>query len=226
MTAENENFENRAPGSPSRRLPLFIGVGALLLYAITLNHWVSISSLANVARITGWDWHPGWLDWRATPFSPLWLLASAPARLLPEAAQPPFGAEAIRFHTNTRGSVVILPMGASDQVYGLGGGVDQMSSKPAHRFNHDSHTQTAGVIGQRMEVLRRPRQLLRWRRATAHMAGMAVMRAAIGRSPKLRGLLDGFLVPCQSEPALLRVICREVAVLGPVVARADGQLDA
>jgi len=90
MTAENENFENRAPGSPSRRLPLFIGVGALLLYAITLNHWVSISSLANVARITGWDWHPGWLDWRATPCSPLWLLASAPARLLPEAAQPVF----------------------------------------------------------------------------------------------------------------------------------------
>jgi alpha-D-xyloside xylohydrolase len=39
---------------------------------------------------------------------------------LPEAAQPPFGTEDIRFYTNPRGSVVILPMGAGDQIYGLG----------------------------------------------------------------------------------------------------------
>jgi hypothetical protein len=43
----------------------------------------------------------------------------------------------------------------ADEVYGLGGGVDQMSSEPAHRFNYHPHTQAAGVIRQRMEVLRR-----------------------------------------------------------------------
>jgi alpha-D-xyloside xylohydrolase len=39
---------------------------------------------------------------------------------LPEAAQPPFGAERILFRTNPRGSVVILPMAGNEQIYGLG----------------------------------------------------------------------------------------------------------
>ncbi len=39
-------------------LPWLIGGGALLVYGLTLNHWVSLRSLPVVARVWGWDWQP------------------------------------------------------------------------------------------------------------------------------------------------------------------------
>ena len=39
-------------------------IGALILYGLTLNHWVTLRSLPMVAQVTGWDWHPLPLPWR------------------------------------------------------------------------------------------------------------------------------------------------------------------
>ena len=61
-------------------LPWLVAAGALAVYLLTLNHWVSFSSLFQVARISGWEWHPDLytpINWLVTyPFR--WL----PARLI------------------------------------------------------------------------------------------------------------------------------------------------
>src|SRR5438876_1018873 len=59
------------------RLPWLIGAGGLLVYLMTLNHWVSLHSLGTVARISGWLWRPQ-LD------QPLTFILLCPFRLLPE----------------------------------------------------------------------------------------------------------------------------------------------
>jgi len=63
-------------------------VGGLLLYLLTLNHWVSLKALPLVAQVTGWDWHPYALKWRAEIVAPLFIVLTAPVRLLPVAWQP------------------------------------------------------------------------------------------------------------------------------------------
>lgn len=68
--------------------PLLVVLGALLLYGFTLNHWVTFNSLAVIARVTGWDWHPIPLPWRQTPVAPLFFVLTCPIRLLPVAWQP------------------------------------------------------------------------------------------------------------------------------------------
>ncbi len=88
MTEQNETNKTTAQIQPFGRLPWLIALGALLLYTITLNHWVTITSLPTVARIIGWDWHPTWLDWRPTNFAPLYFLVTLPVRILPVAWQP------------------------------------------------------------------------------------------------------------------------------------------
>jgi len=40
------------------RLPWLVGAGGLLVYFLTLNHWVSLHSLGTVARTSGWLWRP------------------------------------------------------------------------------------------------------------------------------------------------------------------------
>lgn len=62
-------------------LPWIVAVGALLAYALTLNHWVSLDSLGTVARIVGWDW-------RDIYVAPLHFLVTLPFRLLPHEWQP------------------------------------------------------------------------------------------------------------------------------------------
>src|SRR5262245_21831340 len=37
-------------------LPWIAAGGGLLLYLLTLNHWINFSSLAAISKITGWDW--------------------------------------------------------------------------------------------------------------------------------------------------------------------------
>jgi hypothetical protein len=62
-------------------LPWLVAAGALATYLATLNHWVSLSSLPQVARVSGWTWQPelsGPLFWLVT-YPMRWL----PARLIP-----------------------------------------------------------------------------------------------------------------------------------------------
>jgi tetratricopeptide (TPR) repeat protein len=64
-------------------LPWLVAAGALAVYLATLNHWVSLSSLSQVANVSGWNWQPE----LSGPF--LWLvtypLRWLPARLIPMA---------------------------------------------------------------------------------------------------------------------------------------------
>jgi tetratricopeptide (TPR) repeat protein len=71
-----------------RLSPWLVAGIALVLYALTLNHWVTLSSLPWVAKVTGWDWHPTNLAWRPTFIAPLYYAITYPFRLLPISAQP------------------------------------------------------------------------------------------------------------------------------------------
>jgi tetratricopeptide (TPR) repeat protein len=62
-------------------LPWLIAGASLLLYLLTLNHWVSLSSLLPVARTSGWIWQPSFSE-------PLYWLVTSPLRLLPPAVIP------------------------------------------------------------------------------------------------------------------------------------------
>jgi tetratricopeptide (TPR) repeat protein len=63
------------------RLPWLIAAGMLILYVVTLNRWVSVSSLPFVAKVAGWDLN---LPQQA----PLFFLLTFPVRWVPEAWQP------------------------------------------------------------------------------------------------------------------------------------------
>jgi tetratricopeptide (TPR) repeat protein len=86
MTAEDKI--NPPPKRPILLCPWLVVVGALLLYGLTLNHWVSLRALPLMAQVTGWDWHPYSLAWRPEPMAPLFLVLTSPLRLLPVAWQP------------------------------------------------------------------------------------------------------------------------------------------
>ncbi len=62
-------------------LPWVMGALGLVVYLVTINHWVSIRSLPIVARVTGWDW---------SPFvqMPLLYFLTFPFRWLPAGVQP------------------------------------------------------------------------------------------------------------------------------------------
>ncbi len=64
-----------------QRLPWVIGGAGLLVYLVTLNHWISLSSLGMVARTEGWLWQPG-------VGRPLTLALCFPFHLLPAAWLP------------------------------------------------------------------------------------------------------------------------------------------
>jgi tetratricopeptide (TPR) repeat protein len=62
-------------------LPWLVAAGAFVIYLGTLNHWVSLSSLPQVAKASGWTWQPelsGPLLWLVT-YPIRWL----PTRLIP-----------------------------------------------------------------------------------------------------------------------------------------------
>jgi tetratricopeptide (TPR) repeat protein len=62
-------------------LPWLAAAVAALVYLLTLNHWVSFSSLLPVAKTSGWIWQPSFTD-------PLYWLITYPLRLLPSAIIP------------------------------------------------------------------------------------------------------------------------------------------
>jgi tetratricopeptide (TPR) repeat protein len=62
-------------------LPWLVAAGALLIYLVTINPWVSFSSLPQVARISGWTWQP-------EVFGPLFWLVTYPLRWLPASIIP------------------------------------------------------------------------------------------------------------------------------------------
>jgi tetratricopeptide (TPR) repeat protein len=74
--------QERSRGSfASSTLPWIIGAVALVVYLVTLNHWVTMASLPVTAKVTGWDWYP--------PLqAPLHYVLTFPVRLLPTAWQP------------------------------------------------------------------------------------------------------------------------------------------
>jgi tetratricopeptide (TPR) repeat protein len=54
MTNENPEIAFR----PSRLLPWLVAAAVLVLYAITLNHWIAGHSSVTMARVLRWDWRP------------------------------------------------------------------------------------------------------------------------------------------------------------------------
>jgi tetratricopeptide (TPR) repeat protein len=62
-------------------LPWVVGAAALAVYLATLNHWVTLSNLALVARVSGWDWQP-------VLSQPLLCLLTFPFRWLPASWVP------------------------------------------------------------------------------------------------------------------------------------------
>ena len=67
----------------TRRLPWVVALVAFWLYALTLSHGVTLTSLPLTAKVAGWDWTP------LARHPLLWLL-TLPVRLLPEAMVPLF----------------------------------------------------------------------------------------------------------------------------------------
>jgi tetratricopeptide (TPR) repeat protein len=62
-------------------LPWVVAAGALVIYLLTLNHWVSFANLWNASRLSGWTWAPD-------RFGPLYWLVSYPLHWLPVTAIP------------------------------------------------------------------------------------------------------------------------------------------
>jgi len=79
MTADDS--QARPSTLVTARLPWLIGAGSLLVYLLTLNHWVSLHSLGTVARISGWLW-------RTELDKPLTTALLYPFRFLPEPSIP------------------------------------------------------------------------------------------------------------------------------------------
>jgi len=74
MTTEREVSPERT--FVRTRLPWLVAAGALVVYLVTLNRWVSLSSLRQVAMVSGWTWQPEFSG-------PLFLLLTYPFRWLP-----------------------------------------------------------------------------------------------------------------------------------------------
>ena len=64
-----------------RVLPWLVAAGALVIYLLTLNPWVTFANLPNVGRSAGWTWQPEFL-------SPAYYLATYPLHWLPARLVP------------------------------------------------------------------------------------------------------------------------------------------
>ena len=64
-----------------RWLPLLAGAGALMLFLLTINRWITLFNLDAVAKVAGWTWQP-------ECFSPLVFLVTYPFRWVPASILP------------------------------------------------------------------------------------------------------------------------------------------
>jgi tetratricopeptide (TPR) repeat protein len=76
-----ENQTDARKNFVPRLLPWLLAAAALAVYAVTLNHWISLSSLETVAKTSGWTWQPEVLN-------PLSFIVLCPFRWLPASAIP------------------------------------------------------------------------------------------------------------------------------------------
>src|SRR5438552_812512 len=86
-TLPNQPATKAAPEKQFVRsiLPWLLGGAMLCLYFFTLNHWVSLGSLQEVANLSGWS--PS-LELDLELYSPLTFLLTLPIRWLPPALIP------------------------------------------------------------------------------------------------------------------------------------------
>ena len=64
-----------------KMLPWLLAAAVFVLYALTLNHWVSLFNYLAVAKISGWTWQP-------EIYNPVFFTVTAPLRWLPAAQIP------------------------------------------------------------------------------------------------------------------------------------------
>jgi len=62
-------------------LPWIVAAGALVVYLVTLNHWVSLRSLLPVSKVSGWLWQP-------ELSGPVYWLVTLPFHIVPKALIP------------------------------------------------------------------------------------------------------------------------------------------
>lgn len=62
-------------------LPWIVAAGALVVYLVTLNHWVSLRSLLPVSKVSGWMWQP-------ELSGPVYWVITLPFHLLPKTLIP------------------------------------------------------------------------------------------------------------------------------------------
>jgi len=79
MTKPNKTSPERS--FVAARLPWILGAGALLVYLLTFNHWVSLNNLSAVSRSAGWLWGPELT-------LPLFYVLTFPFRWLPPETVP------------------------------------------------------------------------------------------------------------------------------------------
>lgn len=77
-----EQSEHARSHSYQKILPWLVAAGALLVYVVTLNRWITLASSPVVAAVTGWDW------WSVGLQVPLFYALTYPIRWLPTAWQP------------------------------------------------------------------------------------------------------------------------------------------
>lgn len=58
------------------KLPWIVAAAALVLYLVTLNHWVTVSSIGTVAKVARWDW------WSLNLQAPLFYIVTYPTHFL------------------------------------------------------------------------------------------------------------------------------------------------
>jgi tetratricopeptide (TPR) repeat protein len=80
-SAPSMSNEDYPQGFVRSKLPWIAGAGALIVFLLTLNHWVSLRSLGMTARVAGWEMELP-VQW------PLFFTITFPFRFLPGAIQP------------------------------------------------------------------------------------------------------------------------------------------
>jgi tetratricopeptide (TPR) repeat protein len=76
-----ENQSDPRKNFVPRFLPWLLGAVMLVIYWFTLNHWVTLLNLGQVAAVSGWNWQP-------QVFNPLTFFVTLPFRWLPAAQIP------------------------------------------------------------------------------------------------------------------------------------------